>query len=153
MRSRLFIISALLIGIYGIVEMHAANGASGCFSMVLSKDNSDRVSPPLVTFLDSSGKFEVNQENGHYCVPPQGRDRKLLDVSFVVGKDRLYLSRMPIGGLNGKLSISYGKKESARLGSASVGKNKSACTLVSSGGEPEVGVMINPCVAPARPLK
>ena len=152
MKSRRFLVSALLVGVLGTVEMFATNGGGGCFSMVLSKDKTDRVSPPLVTFLDSSGKIEVEQENGHYCVPLEWRDRKLLNVSFVSGNDRLYLSRMPVEGLNGKLTVFYERKDSDRLGSAR-GRKKSFCSVEFSGGEPEVGVMIDPCVVPARPLK
>lgn len=116
MTPRSLLVTLLLICILGVGKMYASNDTKSCFSITVRKDNTDQKSPSILTLLDSSGKIELTQERGGYCIPEEWRNRKLLDVSFVVGKDRLYLTRIHVENLRGTLLISYGKAETARLG-------------------------------------
>ena len=145
MDSRFPLVMVLLICSFGVGTIHASGDAKGCFSISLTKGKTDLPSPSVLTFYDSSGKVDVPQVHGNYCIPTGWQDKAKLDMSFISGKDRLSFFSITTESLTGAISISYGKTGKATP--------KRACTLVFHRGEPEIALMINPCVVPAKPLK
>jgi hypothetical protein len=152
LRSSIVVVKAVLILFLCSFVSRAFGQSGSCFSLALSKEGEHVANPTNVTFLDSTRKFDAEMHGSLYCLPTELLEDKLLDFSFISGKVRLYLTRIPVGSFHGVLSIDYGKTASARTPNSNKRRANRACVITFEGGEPETGLVQNPCVVPAKPL-
>lgn len=119
-----------------------------CFEIRMSKDGRAVEGPISVTFLDEKKKQTVDIQEGRFCVPKEMAGESDLDLTFVVGGERFYLTRVSIARFEATWDIAFGGKTYARSLPKSMNPKK-ACTVIFRSGEPEVGRVQSPCRVPA----
>jgi hypothetical protein len=111
---------------------------SHCFHLRVTKDGQLVQNPPSVTFLDKTERRNVDGSDGRFCVPEEMAVKEALDCTFVIGKERLYLSSISTFRFKADWDVVFGKHAAVSEGWPKSADRKKACSVTFHQGEPEV---------------
>lgn len=145
LRAVLLLLQLLLVGI-------SAKAQEGhCFSLHLIKDGTTFDSPTLVTVVDKNDHQTLPERDGKYCLPATMAAETMLDLTFINGDDRFYLSRISIAAFDAPWDVEFGGKKYARLTDLPKSYDaKRSCKVTFHAGEPETAMITSPCRFPAN---
>jgi len=147
---RLQYVVLILLCSWGLSAARGQAEPNRCLRFNLWNDSHRQLSPDTVEFIDGTKQVSVHQSDGKYCLPEQWESTKTLDITFEIGRNRLYLTQISTDRFFSIWTVSYGLSVNKRLPGHSTDKKLSACAIDFNEGEPGVGVLINPCVLPRR---
>jgi hypothetical protein len=116
-----------------------------CLKRNLSRNGKVLNSPQNLVLLDATETETVQSTADAFCVPEKLWNQSALDVSFLAGKDRVYLTRIPIDRFQATWDITVGHIRTKGLPGHRSGKH--SCLVVYKYGEPEVAEILSPCIA------
>lgn len=148
--------SALLLTLMevSLCISNAQEQSPHCFSIHLAHDDDTVDGPHAITLLDKTRNLTVEESQGKFCIPNEMTTKPALDMSFIVGDDRFYLTRIPMERFEALWDISYGEKKYWHRTGLPRSKATKVCTVEFHQGEPETGMITSPCRFPAStPLK
>lgn len=142
---RILVYSSLLYAALSLDSSFATGQAkeaprNNCFVLHIQKLGRIIETPATVVLLDRTEELTIQRKGETFCLPKQMAGQPLLDLSFAIESDRVYLTRIPIERFQTSWDIEVG-----------IGKDalrKRACRITYHQGEPETGEIISPCLVP-----
>jgi len=150
---------SLLVGALAIVSSFAIGQANDtqqhhCFVLHLQRRGRVIKTPGSVVLLAKNEKMTVMRNGEAFCVPEQLSREPLLDLSFTVERDRVYLTRISMERFQTSWDIDVGTRALTQKGKPGPRWKRDACRVTYHQGEPETGEIVSPCVVPnGRPLR
>jgi len=120
--------------------------SAGCFMLKVYKDSTRLSSPQSVRLYSVSKRWDVEQNNGRFCVPQEAAGESMLDITFRVGPERFSIPSLVVGRFSGIWNLYFGGREFARLhGLPKTSKASTSCMVEFDDGEPGIGLVLSPC--------
>jgi len=132
----------------------SAQTLSHCFALTIFKDGESIPGPNIVVFHDKTDRSSSSIREGKFCIPDSMISKTALDLSFELGNEIFYFSRIPAGRFQSSWDISFGDKDTALAARLPKGaKLNRACSVIFHQGEPDIGVIYSACRLPIRKVQ
>jgi hypothetical protein len=138
---------ALFASTFSVPSSAQTSDHSQCFHLRVTKNGQPIPRPASVTFLNKAAKRSVDIREGRFCVPAEMAVEEALDLTFIVGGERLYFPAVSTFRFEADWDVAFGKGAISPDLSTSVDRKK-ACKVIVHQGEPEVGMIVSPCRVP-----